>query len=47
MRKVRQRGGKVSHYAIVAGRAEYNPVPDLATTNLILLSWRPKILSLS
>lgn len=30
-RKVRQRFGKVFRYAIVTGRAEYNPVPDLAS----------------
>lgn len=31
MRKVRQRCGEVFRYAIVTGRAEYNPAPDLAT----------------
>ncbi|HCT7630511.1 TPA: tyrosine-type recombinase/integrase [Citrobacter koseri] len=31
MRKVRQRCGEVYRYAIVTGRAEYNPVSDLAT----------------
>lgn len=30
MRKVRQRCGEVFRYAIVTGRAEYNPAPDLA-----------------
>ena len=29
-RKVRQRCGEVSRYAIITGRAEYNPAPDLA-----------------
>ncbi|HAS8350120.1 TPA: DUF4102 domain-containing protein [Vibrio vulnificus] len=31
MRKVRQRCGEVYRYAIITGRAEYNPAPDLAT----------------
>ncbi len=31
MRKVRQRCGEVFRYAIITGRAEYNPAPDLAT----------------
>lgn len=31
MRKVRQRCGEVCKYAIITGRAEYNPAPDLAT----------------
>ncbi|MDX7987342.1 DUF4102 domain-containing protein [Xenorhabdus sp. 12] len=31
MRKVRQRSGEVFKYAIVTGRAEYNPAPDLAS----------------
>ncbi|WP_410741148.1 tyrosine-type recombinase/integrase [Citrobacter freundii] len=31
MRKVRQRSGEVFRHAIVTGRAEYNPAPDLAT----------------
>lgn len=31
MRKVRQRCGEVYKYAIITGRAEYNPAPDLAT----------------
>lgn len=31
MRKVRQRCGEVYRYAIVTGRADYNPVSDLAT----------------
>ncbi|QBH98444.1 DUF4102 domain-containing protein [Limnobaculum zhutongyuii] len=31
LRKVRQRCGEVFRYAIVTGRAEYNPAPDLAT----------------
>ena len=31
MRKVRQRCGEVFRYAIVTGRTEYNPAPDLAT----------------
>ncbi|MCV6022036.1 integrase, partial [Escherichia coli] len=31
MRKVRQRCNEVYRYAIVTGRAEYNPVSDLAT----------------
>ncbi|MBZ6972582.1 tyrosine-type recombinase/integrase [Klebsiella grimontii] len=31
MRKVRQRCGEVFRHAIVTGRAEYNPAPDLAT----------------
>ncbi|CNI59011.1 tyrosine-type recombinase/integrase [Yersinia intermedia] len=31
MRKVRQRCGEVFRYAIVTGRAEYNPAPDLAS----------------
>jgi len=30
MRKVRQRCGEVFRYAIITGRAEYNPAPDLA-----------------
>ena len=29
--KVRQRCSEVFRYAIVTGRAEYNPVPDLAS----------------
>lgn len=29
-RKVRQHCGEVFHYAIITGRAEYNPAPDLA-----------------
>ncbi|HHA0006377.1 TPA: tyrosine-type recombinase/integrase [Klebsiella michiganensis] len=29
-RKVRQRCGEVYRYAIITGRAEYNPTPDLA-----------------
>lgn len=31
MRKVRQRCGEVYRYAIITGRAEYNPAPNLAT----------------
>ncbi len=31
MRKVRQRCGEVFKYAIITGRAEYNPAPDLAS----------------
>lgn len=31
MRKVRQRCGEVFRYAIITGRAEYNPAPDLAS----------------
>ena len=31
LRKVRQRCGEVFRYAIVTGRAEYNPAPDLAS----------------
>lgn len=31
MRKFRQRCGEVFRHAIVTGRAEYNPAPDLAT----------------
>lgn len=31
MRKVRQRCGEVFRYAIVTGRADYNPAPDLAS----------------
>ncbi len=31
MRKVRQRCNEVYRYAIVTGRAEYNPVADLST----------------
>lgn len=31
MRKVRQRCGEVFRYAIVTGRANYNPAPDLAS----------------
>lgn len=31
MRKVRQRCGEVFRYAIVTGRAEYNPAPDLTS----------------
>lgn len=31
MRKVRQRCGEVWKYAIITGRAEYNPSPDLAS----------------
>ncbi|MDN0124783.1 MULTISPECIES: tyrosine-type recombinase/integrase [Yersinia] len=31
MRKVRQRCGEVWRYAIITGRAEYNPAPDLAS----------------
>ncbi|WP_274371082.1 tyrosine-type recombinase/integrase [Morganella morganii] len=31
MRKVRQRCGEVYRYAIITGKAEYNPAPDLAT----------------
>lgn len=31
MRKVRQRCGEVYRYAIITGRAEYNPAPGLAT----------------
>ncbi|MCW2256898.1 integrase [Providencia alcalifaciens] len=31
IRKVRQRCGEVYRYAIITGRAEYNPAPDLAT----------------
>jgi len=30
-RKVRQRCGEVFRYAIITGRAEYNPAPDLST----------------
>lgn len=30
-RKVRQRCGEVFRYAIITGRAEYNPAPDLAS----------------
>jgi hypothetical protein len=30
-KKVRQRCGKVFRYAIVTGRAEYNPAPDLTS----------------
>ncbi|MXD67850.1 tyrosine-type recombinase/integrase, partial [Escherichia coli] len=29
LRKVRQRCGEVFRYAIITGRAEYNPAPDL------------------
>ncbi len=31
LRKVRQRCGEVWRYAIVTGRAEYNPAPDLVS----------------
>ncbi|MBD2827198.1 tyrosine-type recombinase/integrase, partial [Xenorhabdus szentirmaii] len=31
LRKVRQRCGEVWKYAIITGRAEYNPAPDLAS----------------
>lgn len=31
LRKVRQRCGEVWRYAIVTGRADYNPAPDLAS----------------
>lgn len=31
VRKVRQRCGEVWKYAVVTGRAEYNPAPDLAS----------------
>lgn len=31
VRKVRQRCGEVFRYAIITGRAEYNPAPDLAS----------------
>lgn len=31
-REVRQRCGEVFRYAIITGRAEYNPAPDLAIT---------------
>ncbi|WP_340615403.1 tyrosine-type recombinase/integrase [Xenorhabdus entomophaga] len=31
LRKVRQRCGEVWRYAVVTGRAEYNPAPDLAS----------------
>ncbi len=31
MRKVRQRCGEVFRYAIIMGRAQYSPVPDLAS----------------
>ncbi|KAB7681236.1 tyrosine-type recombinase/integrase [Plesiomonas shigelloides] len=31
LRKVRQRCGEVFRYAIITGRAEYNPAPDLAS----------------
>lgn len=31
MRKVRQRCGEVWRYAVITGRAEYNPAPDLAS----------------
>ncbi|AYN29002.1 DUF4102 domain-containing protein [Buttiauxella sp. 3AFRM03] len=31
LRKVRQRCGEVWRYAIITGRAEYNPAPDLAS----------------
>lgn len=34
LRKVRQRCGEVWKYAIVTGRAEYNPAPDLASAFL-------------
>ncbi|GKX52792.1 hypothetical protein SOASR029_31010 [Budvicia aquatica] len=33
-RKVRQRCGEVWKYAIITGRAEYNPAPDLASAML-------------
>ncbi|HFT1682817.1 tyrosine-type recombinase/integrase [Providencia stuartii] len=32
LKKVRQRCGEVWKYAIITGRAEYNPAPDLAST---------------
>ncbi|BET96606.1 hypothetical protein TCT1_15270 [Xenorhabdus sp. TCT-1] len=31
LKKVRQRCGEVWKYAIITGRAEYNPAPDLAS----------------
>lgn len=34
-RKVRQRCGEVWKYAIVTGRAEYNPAPDLASALVV------------
>ncbi|AVQ88133.1 integrase [Plesiomonas shigelloides] len=34
-RKVRQRCGEVWKYAIVTGRAEYNPAPDLASALMV------------
>lgn len=34
-RKVRQRCGEVWKYAIVTGRAEYNPAPDLASALIV------------
>ncbi|MEL4203157.1 tyrosine-type recombinase/integrase [Plesiomonas shigelloides] len=35
VRKVRQRCGEVWKYAIVTGRAEYNPAPDLASALVV------------
>ncbi|HGM5433560.1 TPA: tyrosine-type recombinase/integrase [Serratia marcescens] len=34
MRKVRQRCGEVWRYAVITGRAEYNPAPDLASATV-------------
>ncbi len=34
-RKVRQRCGEVFRYAIITGRAEYNPAPDLAIARAV------------
>ena len=34
-RKVRQRCGEVYRYAIITGRAEYNPAPDLAIARAV------------
>ena len=38
LRKVRQRCGEVWRYAIVTGRADYNPAPDLARKSITLFS---------
>ena len=49
MRKVRQRCGEVFRYAIVTGRADNNPAPDLASAfpliQFIVTTYSPQVIS--
>jgi len=45
-RKVRQRCGVVYRYAIITGRAEYNPAPDLAIALVVPKQKPPPFLAI-